>query len=117
MTQVYGIPNCDTVKKALAWLKENDIEFEFHNFKKEGITSAKIKEWLKTTSLEKMLNKKSTAFKNLSEEDKKSTSIKDAAIKLMEGNTNLIKRPVMEINGTILNGFIADEFKKAFLIN
>ena len=114
MIQVYGIPNCDTVKKALAWLNENKIAFEFHDFKKEGIAASKINEWLQTTTLQKLVNKKSIAFKNLTEDDKKSTEVKETAMKLMEVNSNLIKRPVTEINGIILNGFIEDDFKKAF---
>ena len=114
MVKVYGIPNCDTVKKALAWLKENDIAYEFHNFKKEGITVEKLKEWLNVTSLEKILNKKSVAFKTLSTEDKFKTANQTDAIKLMQTNNNLIKRPVTEIAGTILNGFQEDEFQKAF---
>jgi Spx/MgsR family transcriptional regulator len=114
MIQVYGISNCDTVKKALAWLKENDIAFEFHDFKKEGITTDKLKEWLKISFLEKIVNKKSIAFKNLTPEEKLRTDNKSDAIKLMQSNTNLIKRPVIEIAGTILNGFHIDEFQKAF---
>ena len=112
--QVYGITNCDTVKKTLAWLKENEISFEFHNFKKEGITADKLKEWLKTSSLEKILNKKSIAFKNLSAEEQLMSANKNDAIRLMQTNTNLIKRPVLEIAGIILNGFQEDELKKAF---
>ena len=114
MIQLYGIPNCDTVKKAMAWLKENDVAFEFHDFKKEGITTDRLKEWLKASSLEKVINKKSIAFKNLSLEEKLMTAKKSDAIKLMQLNTNLIKRPVVEIAGTILNGFQQDEFQKAF---
>ena len=114
MIQVYGIPNCDTVKKAMAWLKENDVAFEFHDFKKEGITSDRLKEWLKFSSLEKIINKKSIAFKTLCLEEKLMTAKKSDAIKLMQLNTNLIKRPVVEIAGTILNGFQQDEFQKAF---
>ena len=112
--QVYGITNCDTVKKTLTWLKENEISFEFHNFKKEGITADKLKEWLKTSSLEKILNKKSIAFKNLSAEEQLMIANKNDAIRLMQTNTNLIKRPVLEIAGTVLNGFQEDELKKAF---
>ncbi len=114
MIKVYGIPNCDTVKKAMAWLKENNVAFEFHNFKKEGITIKKLKAWLKSSSLEKVLNKKSIAYKNLTADEKQHASIKMDALKLMQVNTNLIKRPVIEIAGTILNGFNKDKFQKIF---
>ena len=114
MVHVYGIPNCDTVKKSLSWLSDNEIEFEFHDFKKEAITTEKIKEWLMASSLEKVLNKKSIAFRNLSAEDQQKTALKSDAIKLMQANTNLIKRPVVEIAGTVLHGFNIEEYKKAF---
>lgn len=114
MVKVYGIPNCDTVKKALSWLKNNNIPFEFHDFKKEGITTAKLKEWLKASSLDQVLNKKSIAFRNLSDEDKQHTTVKIEAIKLMQINANLIKRPVIETAGTILNGFIEADYTIAF---
>ncbi len=113
MVKVYGIPNCDTVKKALSWLKENKVIFEFHDFKKEGISTAKIKEWIEASSLKKVLNKKSTAFRNLSSDDQQKTLVKSAAIKLMQAHTNLIKRPVAEIAGIVLHGFNESEFINA----
>lgn len=112
MVQVYGIANCDTVKKAITWLKENNISFAFHDFKREGITTIKLKEWLQIASLDQVLNKKSIAFKNLSMVEKQHTTINAEAIKLMQINTNLIKRPVIETAGIILNGFNEDEFQK-----
>jgi arsenate reductase len=117
MIQVYGIPNCETVKKAMAWLKGNGVAFEFHNFKKERITTDRLKEWLKVSSLEKVLNKRSIAFKKLSVEEQLKTAKNSEAIKLMQSNTNLIKRPVVEIAGTILNGFDEDEYQKVFRKN
>ncbi len=114
MVQVYGIPNCDTVKKALTWLKEKAVGFEFHDFKKEGITALKLKEWLKTVPLDQVLNKKSIAYKNLTEDEKQHINIKTEAIKLMQTNTNLIKRPVVETAGTILNGFSEAAYILAF---
>ncbi len=114
MVQVYGIPNCDTVKKAMGWLKENNIAFAFHDFKKEGITALKLKEWLKTVPLDQVLNKKSIAYKNLTGDEKQRIMIKAEAIKLMQINTNLIKRPVIETAGTILNGFNEATYILAF---
>ena len=114
MVNIYGIQNCDTVKKALTWLQENEIAYEFHNFKKEGVTEAKLKEWIKASSLEKVLNKKSTSFKNLSVEEQLNTAQKSSAIALMQINTSLIKRPVVEIARTVLHGFNIEEYKKVF---
>lgn len=114
MVKVYGIPNCDTVKKALAWLKENKIAFEFYDFKKTGVSAIKLKEWVKASSLDIVLNKKSTAYRNLSVEDQQKISLKSEALNIMQDNTNLIKRPVVEIAGTVLHGFNVEEYKKTF---
>lgn len=114
MVHVYGIPNCSSVKNALTWLKENNVAFEFHDFKKEGITAVKLREWLKTSLLETILNKKSIAYKNLPAFEQQKTAQKNEAIKLMQTYTNLIKRPVVEIDGTFLHGFNKEEFKIAF---
>ena len=114
MVHIYGIPNCDTVKKAVVWLKENNVAYTFHDFKKEGITTAKLKEWLKTVSLDEVLNKKSIAYRNLLPNEKLLTTTKTAAINLMHTNTNLIKRPVLEIAGTILCGFNNELYKNTF---
>ena len=114
MVKVYGIPNCDSVKKALSWLKENKIAFEFHDFKKEAVSSAKIKEWVNASSLEKVLNKKSIGFRNLSADNQQKITHKSNAIQLMQANTNLIKRPVVEIAGTVLHGFNETIFINAF---
>ncbi len=114
MVKVYGIPNCDTVKKATTWFKENNIAFEFHDFKKEGVTAQKLKEWLTLASPDQLVNKKSIAYKNLTEDDKQHTTVKAEAIKLMQTNTNLIKRPVIETAGTVLNGFNEAAYKTVF---
>jgi arsenate reductase len=114
MVHVYGIPNCGSVKNALTWLKENDVAFEFHDFKKEGITTLKLREWLKTSFPEKILNKKSIAYKNLPAFEQQKTTHKNEAIKLMQTYTNLIKRPVLEIDGIVLHGFNKEEYKIAF---
>ena len=115
MVNIYGIKNCDTVKKALCWLKENDVYFEFHDFKKEGITKEKLKEWGNAEQGEILFNKKGTTWKKLSEEEQQRANTKTGAIQLMQENTSLIKRPVAEITGTILIGFNEDAYTKAFL--
>ena len=114
MVKVYGLPNCDTVKKSISWLKENHISFKFHDFKKEEVPTDKLQDWVTASSIEKVLNKKSTAFRNLSTEEQEKTSLVKEAILLMQANPNLIKRPVVEIAGTVLHGFSVEEYKKAF---
>lgn len=102
---IYGIPNCDNVKKAMEWCKRNKIEYTFHNYKTEGITAVKIKSWCKTAGWQLLLNKKSTTWKNIGQSLKKEVTTEGQAIKLMQEHTTLIKRPVIEINGTILIGY------------
>jgi len=70
MIKVYGIPNCNTVKKAIDWLKQNKLDFEFHDYKKKGISKEKLQEWSKHFGWENILNKKGTTWAKLSEEEK-----------------------------------------------
>lgn len=102
---IYGIPNCDVTKKAFAWFKKNNIEYHFHDYKKEGVAIAKLNEWSKKTSWEILLNKRGTTWKGFSPAIQQTISNQKAAVKIMQEYTSLIKRPVIEINGTILIGY------------
>lgn len=112
---VYGIPNCDITKKAIAWLKKNNISFDFHDYKKAGITTAKLNAWTKKISWEILLNKRGTTWKKISPGIQQTINDQKAAIKLMEEHTSLIKRPVIEINDRILTGYDETVYKDAFL--
>ncbi|MGN6639155.1 MAG: Spx/MgsR family RNA polymerase-binding regulatory protein [Mucilaginibacter sp.] len=112
---VYGIPNCDTVKKALTWFKANNIDFEFHNFKKEGISAKKLKEWDKKAGLEKILNKKSSTWKEVNDEVKETITSIDTAIPLLEEKTSIIKRPVIEDGNFLFFGFDEETYRRHFL--
>lgn len=96
---VYGIPNCNTVKKARTWLADNGIEYEFHDFKKQGITTAKLNEWCEVFGWEKVLNKKGTTWKKISPEQQSQITGQAAAVALLAENTSAIKRPVVEKDG------------------
>lgn len=109
---IYGIKNCDTVKKALNYLNSNGIEYEFHDYKKEGVTASKIKEWSKIVPLDKLINKKGPTYRNLSEEDKTKLEKLSSAITVMIANTSVIKRPLLELKGNILLGFDEAEYSK-----
>lgn len=109
---VYGIPNCDVTKKALKWLHENKIEFNFHDYKKMGISKTTLKEWTSKAGLEIVLNKKGATWKNLSEKIKSGITNENAAIDLMAEQTSLIKRPVIEIGKVLLVGFKETEYHK-----
>ena len=109
---VYGIPNCDSVKKAFTWLKANNVQFEFHNYKTEGISKKKLKEWCRHFGWENVLNKKSTTYKNLGIEAQNAIMNETAAINLMVDNTSSIKRPIVEFHGKYLMGFNEEEYNQ-----
>jgi arsenate reductase len=110
--KVYGIPNCDTTKKALILLKENKIAFSFHDYKQEGISKAKLEEWCNKLGLETIFNKRSTTWKDLSEIEKNKVIDQDSAIKIMMEHNSIIKRPVLEINKKFIAGFNETEIIK-----
>ncbi|HWD86633.1 MAG TPA: Spx/MgsR family RNA polymerase-binding regulatory protein [Mucilaginibacter sp.] len=112
---VYGIPNCDTVKKALTWLRINHIDFEFHDFKKEGISAGKLQEWDKKAGLEKFLNKNSTTWKEVDDAEKAAITSIEAAVPLLQEKTSIIKRPVIEDGKFLFFGFNEETYSKHFL--
>lgn len=110
----YGIPNCDTVKKARTWLAANSIAYTFHDYKKGGVDPARLARWAQMVGWEKLLNRAGTTFRKLDEADK--AGIDEAkALALMAANPSLIKRPVVEVPGGILVGFKADEWAQQLL--
>ena len=112
---VYGIPNCNTVKKALDWLKENKVKYEFHDFKKLGITSEKLAEWNNKAGYETFLNKKGTTWRDLEPPIKESIKTAPDALQLLEQKTSMIKRPVIDDGNFLYFGFDAEVYKKHFL--
>ncbi|MEK0422892.1 MAG: hypothetical protein RLZ95_802 [Bacteroidota bacterium] len=114
MKTVYAIPNCNTVKKALDWLKANKVTFEFHDYKKLGITTAKLTAWSKEIGWEALINKKGATWRQLPKEVQEKITTQKAAIALMMEKTSIIRRPLIEENGKILAlGFDETEYKKA----
>lgn len=106
---VYGIPGCDTVKKARRWLKENNVDHELHDYKKAGIDTEHLQRWASVVSWETLLNKRGTTWRKLDEADRE--GINEArAIALMAEHTSLIKRPVVEYEGSLLVGFNAADW-------
>ena len=112
--KVYGIKNCNTVKKALDWLGENKIEYEFHDFKKSGISELKIEEWASKLDWESLMNKRGTTWKQLDSTLQLAADSKAEAFKLMQEKTSIIKRPVIETERGILLGFDDAAYKKFF---
>lgn len=112
---VYGIKNCNTVKKALDWLNENNIEFEFHDYKTKGISESKLKEWSKQVGWESLVNKKGTTWRQLEDKVKDNVTNQTEAISLMKDKTSVIKRPLIEQDGKVLAlGFDEQTYSKAF---
>jgi arsenate reductase len=107
--KLYGIKNCDTVKKARKWLDDNGIAHEFHDFKKDGLTSEKLSQWEKAIGWETLLNKRGTTWRKLPDEVRDNISAQSAH-QLMLENTSIIKRPVVERADQVSVGFNADEW-------
>lgn len=109
---IYGIKNCDTMKKARAWLDKKSIEYEFHDYKASGIDKAKLKSWAKKAGWEALLNKAGTTFRKLPEKQKEGITEKKA-IALMLEQPSMIKRPVLELpGGKLVVGFKPEEYQK-----
>lgn len=102
MLTVYGISNCDTVKKTVNWLKANDINYQFHDYKNQGLSREKLENWLTQTDWTTLLNRAGTTFKNLSNEQKAAIQDAKTAIEFLLENTSAIKRPVVEQGGKII---------------
>ena len=112
--KVFAIPNCNTVKKALDWLKSNKANFKFHDYKKMGITSTQLTHWCKQVGWETLINKKGATWRQLSPAVQATITNQKAAISLMCEKTSLIKRPLITLNDkVILLGFDETEYKKA----
>ena len=112
--KVYGITNCNTVKKALDWLKANHVAYEFHDFKKQGVSQDKLEEWDKAAGYEKFLNKQGLTWKQLDPEVKAGITGKPEALQLLQQKTSMIKRPVIEDKGFLFFGFDEDVYRKHF---
>ena len=110
-TTIYGIKNCDTMKRARAWLDKNRVDYEFHDYKAAGIDRSRLERWTKKVGWETLLNRAGTTFRKLPEKDKANLSEKKA-IGLMLAQPSMIKRPVLELGGSrLLVGFSPETYK------
>lgn len=109
---LYGIPNCDTVKKARNWLDAHGIGYTFHDYKKAGADPAKLNAWCAAAGWEKLLNRAGTTFKKLPDAGKADIDQAKAVV-LMAAHPSCIKRPVLEHPGGLLVGFKPDEWEAA----
>jgi arsenate reductase len=109
---LYGIPNCDSVKKARKWLEGNGVSYAFHDYKKAGADKDKLTDWIIEAGLDKILNRSGTTFKKLPEEIRAMVD-DNLAVSLMVENPSMIKRPIVECKRGLLVGFKASEWETA----
>lgn len=113
MNKIYGISNCDTVKKAKKWMIEADVPFEFIDFRKDGLSSEQVTTWAQAVGIDRLLNRRGTTWRNLTE-DQKSIEKEADLIELMTHNPTLIKRPVLETQNRVEVGFKPDLYQSVF---
>jgi arsenate reductase len=110
MIKIYGIPNCDTMKKARKWLEENNLDYEFHDYKKQGVPEKHLKQWVKKAGWKTVLNTRGTTWRKLGDEIKNSID-EASSIQVMLDNPSTIKRPILENANILLVGFNEEEYK------
>lgn len=114
--KLYGIPNCDTVRKARAWLQAHDIDYEFHDFKKHGVNEALLSGWLQQVGWQRLLKKTGPTWGKLPDTVKTSINDDASALALMLQQPNVIKRPVLESKGKVVaTGFNETDYKNLHL--
>jgi arsenate reductase len=111
--KLFGIKNCDTVKKAMRWLDQHQVSYQFHDFRKDGLDHPTIELWLNSVSWEQLLNKRGTTWRKL-EDPRKDQLDQQAAIELMLSHPTLIKRPVIEDTSGVSIGFNESDFQARY---
>lgn len=110
---IYGIKNCDTMKKARTWLDDHGVAYAFHDYKAEGIDKASLEQWAKEVGWEILLNRAGTTFRKLPDAQRENVTEKKA-IALMLEQPSMIKRPVLDVGGKLIVGFKAEIYAKQF---
>lgn len=114
MIKLYGISNCDTVKKARAWLTDNGVEAEFVDFKKSPPTPELVTGWLSQIPVESLLNKRGTTWRKLDAATQAQAAEQTGAVRIMVDNPSVIKRPVLDKDGQFYVGFSAENYRQIF---
>lgn len=114
MIEIYGIKNCDTMKKALRWLDDNKIEYRFHDYKKEGLEESAAKAWVNQLGWENVINKRGTTWRKLDKETRNSMD-NEKAVNAIVNQSSMIKRPLLIKDDTIHLGFNADKYAQTLL--
>jgi arsenate reductase len=111
---LYGIPNCDTVKKARTWLAGQGHDFDFHDFKKQGLARERVAAWLEQLDWEVLVNRKGTTWRKLTDEQKAAVVDQASALELILQNPSVVKRPVLEGAGRLAVGFSDEQYRRLF---
>ncbi|MCW8346170.1 ArsC family reductase [Vibrio sp. ZSDZ65] len=112
-TTMFGIPNCDTIKKAKKWLEASHIEYQFHDYRKQGITPELVEGFCEQLGWEIVLNKRGTTYRQLSAEQKEQLNA-DNVVALLVENPAMIKRPILKVDGQYHIGFKAEQYQQIF---
>ena len=107
---MYGIKNCDTIKKARTWLEERGLAYDFHDYKASGIDRPHLQRWVDALGWEVLLNRAGTTFRKLPDADREGIDA-EKAMKLMQAQPSMIKRPVLDVDGDLLVGFKPDAYQ------
>ncbi|MGB3900439.1 MAG: ArsC family reductase [Mesorhizobium sp.] len=110
---IYGIPNCDTMKKARGWLESHGVDYAFHDYRKQGLEPQRLDGWVEKLGWEVLLNKTGTTFRKLADADKENLDAGKAKA-LMLANPSMIKRPVLDLGGRLLVGFKPEIYAETF---
>jgi arsenate reductase (glutaredoxin) len=111
VVRIYGIKNCDTMKKAFAWLESHKLAYEFHDYKKAGVPAGKLKEWAAKAGWDKLVNSRGPTWRKIPEAEKAGLDERKA-LALLEKNTSAIRRPIVEAGGRLLVGFDPAQFDR-----
>lgn len=110
---IYGIKNCDTMQKAFKWLEARGVAYEFHDYKKAGVTTGQLTRWCDAAGWQTVLNRAGTTFRKLDDAEKRDLT-QDKAIALMAGQPSMIKRPVLDVDGKLEIGFKPERYAALF---
>lgn len=116
MYTIYGIPNCNTVKKCIQWFDQHSLSYTFYNYQKMGISNEKLLTWGQQVGWEALINRKGTTWKKNSEANEKSVQTEKGTLQLLSSQTSIIKRPLIERDGKVITlGYNEDQYLQQFL--
>ena len=113
MITIYGIKNCDTMKKAMCWLDEHGVDYRFHDYRKEGLDSSQLKAWEQEIGWETLLNRRGMLWRKLPQMSRDSIN-RENALQIMQDNPAIIKRPLLDLGNRRVVGFKPEDYGQLF---